>query len=155
MWSPSSRSVMGSPLTWRTVWYCFGLRIYLGGGKCYLWGNGNMSHIPFWGGNYVWEYVKFSSVFMYIIGADLAVWFFRVCELICSLYPEAWQSGSCNDVNGKNLRFFFLCSFFFLALLGIQIDWNIGIDTRPTSETSLNISVNFVCLHAVHSTIQM
>lgn len=68
-----------------------------------------------------------------------------------------------HDGNGKSLRnlktvadlIFFLCSFFFLALLGIQIDCNGGINTRPTSETSLNISVNFACFYVVNNAIQI
>ena len=41
------RLVMGSGV-W-TVWCCFGLQVYLGGGKCYR-RNGNMSHSLCFGG---------------------------------------------------------------------------------------------------------
>ena len=48
----------------------------------------------------------------------------------------------------------FLCSFFFLTIRGIQIDINMGINIWATSYTSLNISVNDVCFHAVYNTTQ-
>ena len=47
----------------------------------------------------------------------------------------------------------FLYSFFFLMILGIQIGCNVGINTRATSYTSLNISMKFVCFHAVYDTM--
>ena len=40
----------------------------------------------------------------------------------------------------------------FLAILGIHIGCNMEINARATLYTSLNISVNFVCFHAVYDT---
>ena len=81
---------------------------------------------------------------------------------ICPLYQEAWQRGNFNNANGKTLHdlkiaidvIVFCCHFFFLAILGIQIDCNMEMNTRATSRTSLNISLDFIYLHAVYNTTQ-
>ena len=49
----------------------------------------------------------------------------------------------------------FLYSFFFLTILGIKIDCNMGVNTRATWYISLNISVIFFGFHAVYDTTQM